>query len=296
MTLVLTAATPKRVMQVSDRRMTSVDRRGDVTYNDVENKAVLYCGSATIAYTGLGDIQGQATDYWVVQELVSAGSVREAVEILQIRATEEFARLPASVPRWARKHSFVVAGWAQFESGGQLSPYITLISNFQRDEDVFPEPQDSFHVSLMRPNTPESALFVPAGEHLTQPEHDWCRQEIAYHLEEDRDTSDLVEILAGQVRFVSKRALSVGRGLMIMSLPLAGVRRNLEEGFAGLYSQLIDDERVTSFNMPPDESTATFEAPHIVCDGVISAGYVKGPSRERVEQHTVKWRKTRRPR
>jgi hypothetical protein len=294
LTLVLTAATPKRVMQVSDRRMTYLKPNGTVHhYDDESNKAVLYCGAAAISYTGLGELEGQATDWWILEELADARSLSDVFHILRTRANEAFDPLRASWSRSALRHTFVVAGWGVFPPEDEVQPYITVISNFELDGETAPEAGDEFQETLMRPSG-DAGLIVPAGEPLTEPEWNWVRNEFSAHLEHDRDTQDLAEILAGQVKFVAKRCSTVGRGLLITSLPFEGIRRNREAGFAGAYAQRLDDDHVTSFNMSPDDSTTTWEAPHLVCEGSVIAGRVSSMSREEIERRTAGWEKTRR--
>jgi hypothetical protein len=150
-----------------------------------------------------------------------------------------------------------------------------------------PETRDEFTPSLLRlEEGDENAFVVPAGEHVLQPELDWCRQEIAHHLEDkDRGTSDVVEILAGGVRTVAKRSDSVGRGLLANSIPLAAVENDPPDGHFSVEMQAMSDERASFLQLHWDDRVeqATWEGPHLVCRGFLQAGAVMGFTREAVE-------------
>src|SRR3712207_1704100 len=102
MTLILTALSPQRVVQVSDRKLTFKDGR---TYHDDANKAVIvYCddGQFSVAYTGLAHVRDKdkkvmtRTDQWIAQSLWSImqrpgrWGAKELYEAFQAHATETF--------------------------------------------------------------------------------------------------------------------------------------------------------------------------------------------------------------
>jgi hypothetical protein len=149
---------------------------------------------------------------------------------------------------------------------------------------------------MRRRDEEDFALFVDAGAVMLNPEREWCRQEIAAHLKHGRGAEDMVEILAGGIRTVAKRSPTVGRGLLAASLPLKGVIANLREGFFGATAQLIDDDNVTTFNLNPDDSTPTWEAPHMVCDGVLLGGQVVSTTKEEVTRRMGRRQSMRPPR
>jgi len=134
-TLVLTAANDRFVVQVSDRRLTYPTTRK--TYCDEANKAViLVCQSANwaaklaVSYTGLGYIGAQRTDEWLVDVLINGGAGRkempEAIELLTESATKALSGLGISLE--SKRHVFVLAGWYLTE-GGTPSPIVWSVSN-----------------------------------------------------------------------------------------------------------------------------------------------------------------------
>lgn len=79
MTLILTCATPRFVVQVSDRLVT----RGGKAFDPASNKAVIYqAENATVAigYSGLAHIEGLPTDQWIAEKLRYAGSLNPIPE------------------------------------------------------------------------------------------------------------------------------------------------------------------------------------------------------------------------
>jgi hypothetical protein len=132
MTLVITAATSRFVVQVSDRRLTYPD---GCIYDDEANKAVvLQCRNAklSMAYTGLGCVGSMRTDEWLVDVLANAGAghkpMEEVIELLTQSATIEFARL--SAPLEQKRLALVLAGWYLREKD-VLNPVVWSVSNFE---------------------------------------------------------------------------------------------------------------------------------------------------------------------
>ncbi len=68
MTLILTLATPRYILQVSDRLVT----RGDSRFDPASNKIVIYHAKnalVAIGYSGLAYLEGVPTDQWIAQKL-----------------------------------------------------------------------------------------------------------------------------------------------------------------------------------------------------------------------------------
>jgi hypothetical protein len=153
-TLVLTAANSRFVVQVSDRRL-SHPTSGE-TYDDEANKAVvLVCQTAklAIAYTGLGRIGRLRTDEWLVEVLTDAKAgqknMREVTELLSEVATRTFSGL--AVPAARKRHAFVLAGWYCIGPNA-LSPIIWLISNYHgKNWETLQEVMPAFEARFARP-------------------------------------------------------------------------------------------------------------------------------------------------
>lgn len=109
MTLVLSIATPKFAVQVSDRRLTWTDAMGGIRIADDEaNKQTVFHNRMVFAYTGLARIAEKSTDVWLAHTLAESpsDSLSDAVQHLRDRATEAFKiiNLPSVLKRlkWTR--------------------------------------------------------------------------------------------------------------------------------------------------------------------------------------------------
>ena len=73
MTLILSCIAKDYIVQVSDRRLSLVTRVGGrlnvKPIEDKSNKAVVFCGALSFAYTGLANLQGKKTDVWLLDVL-----------------------------------------------------------------------------------------------------------------------------------------------------------------------------------------------------------------------------------
>lgn len=128
MTLVLNCLTHEYLLQVSDRRFV---RQPDYqTVEDNANKNVFYCGHVAFSYTGLAEIEGKRTDYWLLDTLPESGKEEEAVTVIREKATKAFANI--NLPSKYKRHAFVGIGWIRDKREGPLLPAIISISNFQR--------------------------------------------------------------------------------------------------------------------------------------------------------------------
>lgn len=97
MTLIISCSTQVGLIQVSDRRLTSIDGR---SHHDATNKALcLWCQNAhfSLAYTGIAHLFGQPIDEWLVDMFLSAKlrerSLNEVSVILQLALDEAFRRV-----------------------------------------------------------------------------------------------------------------------------------------------------------------------------------------------------------
>ncbi len=143
MTLILTALSPQRVVQVSDRKLT---HPGGRTATDDANKAVIvYCddGRFSVAYTGLAHVRDKdsrvlvRTDRWIADCMVSflqrpgRWGCRELYNAFQVHATETFEGT-RNVPLTRKATAFVFAGfyfWATPEGKVVGSPVAGSLSN-----------------------------------------------------------------------------------------------------------------------------------------------------------------------
>jgi hypothetical protein len=115
MTLNVTILHPHYILQVSDRRLTSIRAGQVISAVDDANKAVILCCAdavLTITYTGLGQFLGRGVDDWLVDALQESGAAElsgdSAVEMLRERANAWFKDIGRV---WSGLHVFTIAGW-----------------------------------------------------------------------------------------------------------------------------------------------------------------------------------------
>src|SRR2546427_8471416 len=107
MTLILSLATPEFVIQIADRRLSSLYPGGRIVPNKEEvTKQTVFCNRMVFAYTGLAKIGSVATDVWLAHKLAElpTESLSEAVIYVRDRATEAFRRIRHSPS--VKRHAF----------------------------------------------------------------------------------------------------------------------------------------------------------------------------------------------
>ena len=143
MTLILSAVSGDYAVQVSDRRLT----RGNGVLSDETNKAVLFCGRAAFAYTGLAKMGNVPMDEWLTQALVTARteSLSDAVNSLAQQATTEFQKIRYS--RRIKRHAFACIGWTRPSNETFVSPIICSVSNaLDENDNWLNEAEEEFSV------------------------------------------------------------------------------------------------------------------------------------------------------
>jgi hypothetical protein len=136
MTLIISVATADKVVQVSDRRQTTIELPSGrvIDYDDTVNKAVaVYCKDArfAVACAGLGALLSQRTDDWVVDCLGSVvfaeRDLRRAEQALKGQAERDIKVM--SIPQGqirATGLTFALAGFSK--TGGA---FITSVTNVE---------------------------------------------------------------------------------------------------------------------------------------------------------------------
>jgi hypothetical protein len=144
MTLIITALSPDKVVQVSDRKLTY---RSGKTYTENANKAVtVWCDDAyfSVAYTGLAHVYDKEsrlckrTDLWIADSLWSImqrpgfGQVKELYRAFAAHAEEAFART-RQVPLTDRATAFVFAGffYGMGPNGAVPAAFVGTLSNME---------------------------------------------------------------------------------------------------------------------------------------------------------------------
>lgn len=136
MTLIATIISKNKVVQVSDCRLTLNGKEYDAT----AIKAVgVGCADARfcVGYSGVGEIEGNRTDYWLVEQIKSifaAGhdKVRTVAWELSVAAEEAMPKLRykgVPVRREDRWLQLVLVGYHHGEAEPFGQPFVTAISN-----------------------------------------------------------------------------------------------------------------------------------------------------------------------
>jgi hypothetical protein len=130
-TLILTMVSPKRVIQVSDRRITLSWPNGTSTVkDDDENKSlyVLYAdANFAVSYTGIARIQNEPTHNWLAKKLAHSGMLNLGLaHVKKCIRTDIVIETRRYSPRQGGKITptiFVLAGYQQKARGHRLCPY-----------------------------------------------------------------------------------------------------------------------------------------------------------------------------
>jgi hypothetical protein len=135
-TLIITIISKNKVVQVSDCLLTLNGKEHDA--NAIKAIGVA-CTDAQfcLGYAGVGEIEGQRTDYWLVDQIDSIFSsgrqdVRSLTWELAVRAEEAMPKLTyrgVPVKREDRVLKLVMAGYHHGDDGPLSQPFITSISN-----------------------------------------------------------------------------------------------------------------------------------------------------------------------
>ena len=128
MTLIITAVAHDKLVQASDRRLTTPDGR---LYTDKANKAIcVRCADAIfcIAYTGLASIGGQPTTQRLLERLISMNAHRLSIDRLTTELTLQLTARFNRIFCTYKETSFVLAGF----TGTPMMAFSALVSNFER--------------------------------------------------------------------------------------------------------------------------------------------------------------------
>src|SRR5215217_1042413 len=138
MTLILTLIATNKVVQISDRRLTL---NGETCDSNANKLVCVGCDDArfSVGYTGVAEIDGQRTDYWLVEQIESifrAGhrDVLTVYKMLEEQATKAVSRLQYKgrpVHPQGRGLTLVLARYR--EIGGTVVPFLAYITNVALD-------------------------------------------------------------------------------------------------------------------------------------------------------------------
>lgn len=281
MTLVVGLLSPNYVIQVSDRQLVTLEGDGSVRQREGEfNKAVLYCNVMAFAYCGLAEMgpRRQRTDLWMADRFNAVGHVDQGELLAHLvkEATERMKHpLFQRLSKAQRRHAFMAVGWAQIDGGGDLEPYLSLVSNFHAPErggielaDARPEFQIA-HQHRLGPGAVTYAFWI--GADLTKREQKFLHDAVK-DLDPRRSEypHQAVRALVGQVRSVAGRLETVGKGLLVNILPREAAE---DRGPNLMLAGGPEPGHQTFLYVPPDQDTAIVYGPTYACGGVQMANF-----------------------
>ena len=257
MTLVLTFTSRDLILQVSDMRLTCPD--GSV-HDDYAAKAVVFCGRALFAYTGLACIGNTRTDGWIAGELSSATSVKLGIERLRESASKALERLAPS----SRKLIIVGAGWVRERPDGPFVPLRSEISN------VTSWDQPSLPAFISRTRVAGDKWQVAAhGRPLLEQERRNLVRSLRRCIDATTGIEPLARIMADVVRGVAARDDLVGSELLISSLP-----RWTAPADVRIRRGPVDWSQSVFLHVPSSDTAELTYGPATACAGMATFGVV----------------------
>lgn len=173
MTLIITVVGKNKVIQVADCRLTLEGKTYDA---DAIKSVAVICSDAqfSVGYTGLAEIAGKRTDYWLVEQIRSifGSGIFDVRRLTWDLATRVENVVPKTrykgqlVKRESRGLFLVLAGYHDGEDGPKSYPFITTVSNMRYRGDSVPIGVASeFMVTpqTLRPGLPDNHFSVTIG-------------------------------------------------------------------------------------------------------------------------------------
>ena len=219
MTLVLSLATPRFALQVSDRRLTKTLSSGtSYVCDDDANKLTLFQNRLVFGYTGIAEIGLQRTDVWLANTLamVSTSPLPEVLAHLRDRATELFRQLPGLAKD--KRHAFVGVGWMS-KDGETLQPVICRVSNYHDGQKELSQAKEAFSFAHQQYDTPPYWGWLETGARLKPQEISRLSRSISRCARKGTSPRPLLRHIVDLIRTVASRDPKVGKSLLAVCIP-----------------------------------------------------------------------------
>jgi hypothetical protein len=269
MTLILTCLTEEYIVQVSDRRLTTVDRTGKIikVADEASNKAVFLDHKWIIGFTGLAKLSGTRADKWLAEQLVDTAALPFVSRLKEVARA-----LPGAVayaPEAARLTAFVGAGFARINNGA-IRPTEFHIANYL-DANGKPGPLTSEFAVRVKPLKPHQDFAVmEAGVHLFESNRRQLRQSIRSARKRSAGPVEIARLLADAIWCVSTYSSGVGDRLMICLLPRKAVNAAVAGADAFVSGGIrINPDQASFFYLGPETSELVQFGPTVVSPGMI---------------------------
>lgn len=272
MTLVIAVAAGTHIYQASDRRLIRLP--DGALIDDERNKAVVVDGRMAFSYSGLAVLPSGRTDEWLTR-VIAAGSCSEmagVIERITDRATEEFGRL--HYPSALKRHAFQGVGWIRPRDHPALIPMMVSVSNalnrdgswsqdaapvFSKRIDLFPDLRDR-HVAIRT-----------VGQTLTRTETARLYRSLRRAIRQQVTEEMVLRLLVFHFRELSDVYPSIGRSLMLVSMPRRAVEQMLATNERYLLTGPPTPNLVTFHYVPQNAEQLESYGPSFVTDAGTAA-------------------------
>ena len=260
--------TPSHVVQVSDRRLTWLTgpNAGQVAPDD-RNKALVVCNRLVIAYTGLAEVAGNQTDEWLLEVVstVVPYNPQRVCETVAERAAEEFRKV--RLPRSAKRHAFLVSGWARFNSKeASFTPFISAVSNALDGRWSWLSNADNVFRVRTVPLGDRPFILAAVGQPISSTTRKCLRRQVRNYSSRERGPEGYIQMLAKAIRDTAIFNRAVGRNLMAISLP----RTTLEQdrGLSVPLARPVQSRKALALYLPESGDVTIRYAPNYTCGGI----------------------------
>ncbi|MCW5799983.1 MAG: hypothetical protein KIT40_15915 [Nitrospira sp.] len=222
MTLLLTALTPRHIVQVSDRRVVWQKNDQIVKTEDSYVKAVL-TSSFACSYTGLANLGSGDTADWIATVLSDHTTDPDrGITSLMQAATQQLSRRTGD----NQKLGIVCAGWIVKSETKRFMPRATVISNFGASSI-----NHEFQAQTISVHAGRLSCVFPQGQIVHQEELDVINRTVEKLCESGRDSARAIaQALTETVRMVARspsRSPYVSEDVLVSSLPRPDLLKGL---------------------------------------------------------------------
>lgn len=220
MTLIQTVFTKDKVIQVSDRRLTS----GDNLIDDYYTKLVVWNDQFTVGFTGLARVdrnQKQSTARWIADILADCPVIEIALHSLKTEAEKRFKKLPKN---WDRRLTIVLAGFDPRKPDGPMVASVTNMdpqTNISADASVFET------YTITPPPGNEAGVYV-VGASMNEQQKLLSTRYLRRELKKGDGVNQAVRLMVGIQRDVAKtdKKKTVGPDALCVHIP-RGSQQNM---------------------------------------------------------------------
>ncbi len=212
--------TQDRVWQVVDRKLTDLSER--VVSTDT-NKAILFARCMLFAYTGPARLGGHNTANWIA-DLLASGRTGEDSIVALVEALNR--SLPTIIDPRAACIVIDGVGWGVDRQQGSVGPRLVRISNCMNtkgDITTHIAPQVRVFDAMLKDHV--AVNMRAAGQRVPLETGRFWERIIRRRIMGRAAPEEVGKCLVEFVRSVSARNRAVGKGVLLSSIPLAGVLR-----------------------------------------------------------------------